>query len=101
VAGREHLKQLFAAPEEDLSLTHSIGDRMQLRYTFDQSIVLNSYHIPIVRMQLTRHIPEIMPEIVDELGSALDHEIPLTNGNIHLFIRITQTGYRSVLWTKQ
>ena len=83
MAGREHLKQLFAAPEEDLSLTHSIGDRMQLRYTFDQSIILNQYHIPIVRTQLTRHITEEMSEIVDELGSALDDEIPLTNGNIN------------------
>src|SRR5947209_13255595 len=51
VASREHLKQLFAAPEEDLSLARSIGDRMQVRYTFDESIILNQYHVPIVRTQ--------------------------------------------------
>jgi len=86
VASREHLKQLFAAPEEDLSLAHSIGDRMQIRYTFDESITLNQYHIPIVRMELTRHIPELIFEIMDELGPALDDEIPPTNGT-QLFVR--------------
>jgi hypothetical protein len=80
VVGREHLKQMFAAPEKDLSLAHSIGDRMQIRYTFDESITLNQYHVPIVRTELTRHIPEMMSEIMDELGSALDDEIPPTNG---------------------
>ena len=100
VTSREHLKQLFAAPEEDLSLARSIGDRMQVRYTFDESIILNQYHVPIVRTQLTRHIPEKIFEIVDELGRALDDEIPLADGN-QLFVTLTQTGHRYVLLRKQ
>ena len=85
MAGREHLKQLFAAPEEHLSFIQSITERMQVRYTFDESITLNQYHIPIVRMELTRHIPELIFEIMDELGPALDDEIPSTNGT-QLFV---------------
>ena len=88
VAGREHLKQLFAAPEEDLSIAHSVGDRMQIRYTFDESITLNQYHVAVVRAQFTRHIPDMMSDIVEELGLALDDEIPLTDGT-QLFIRLT------------
>lgn len=88
VASREHLKQLFAAPEKDLSLAHSIGDRMQIRYTFDESIILNQYHVPIVRTQLTRHMSKMMFEIVDELELALRDEIPPTEG-ILLFLRLT------------
>lgn len=80
VASRGHLKQLFAAPEKDLSLAHSIGDRMQIRYTFDKSITLNQYHVPVVRTELTRNIPKMMSEIVDEVGLALDDAIPPTNG---------------------
>lgn len=100
VASRAHLKQFFAAPEEDLSLAHSIGDRMQIRYTFHESIILNQYHIPVVRAQLTRRIPEVMPDIVEELELAFDEEIPQTEGT-QLFLRLTQTGHRSVLSIKQ
>jgi hypothetical protein len=88
VAGREHLKRLFAAPEEDLSIAHSVGDRMQMRYTFDESVTLNQYHVGVVRAQFTRHIPDIMFDIVEELGLALDDEIPPTDGT-QLFIRLT------------
>lgn len=88
MASREHLKQLFTAPEEDLSLAHSVEDRMQIRYTFDESITLNQYHVPIVRTELTRNIPMKMVQLVDELGLALDDEIPLTDGT-HLSLTLT------------
>ena len=100
MAGREHLKQLFAAPEEHLSFIQSITERMQVRYTFDESIARNPYHVPIVRRKFTQDLPEIIFDIVDELESALDNAIPATNGT-QLFVRLTQTGRRSVLLRKR
>jgi hypothetical protein len=80
VASREHLKDLFSAPEEDMSMSHPVADFLQFRYTFQESIAVDQYHAHVTRVELTRHIPELMPAIVEELGAALDEEIPLTDG---------------------
>lgn len=81
VASREHLKELFSAPGDALSLAHSLEERMQLRYTFHESVIMNQYHVNITRKELARRLPDRMSVIVDELEEALNDEIPATPGN--------------------
>jgi hypothetical protein len=80
VVDRESLKELFSASEDTLSFTDPVSESLQLRYTFQESIAVNHYHVIVTRTELSRHIPELMPDIVDELGAAFEDEISVTNG---------------------
>ena len=75
VASRSHLQEMFSASEDDLSFTKNVADVLELRYIFQKSIAENQYHAHVTKMELTRHISEMMPDIVDELGAAMDEEI--------------------------
>lgn len=77
----EYLKEMFSAPEEHLSFTKPAADGLQLEYTISKSVAENQWHALVVKSELSRHIPELMPAIVDELDSAMSDEIPLTDGN--------------------
>lgn len=80
VVPREHLKEMFSAPEDQLSFTAPTVDGLAIPYTFQNSIAYNQYHALIVKSELTRHLAELMPDIVDELEAAISDHIPLTDG---------------------
>ena len=40
----------------------------------------NPYHVPIVRVQLTRNVGVLCPEIIDEVSTAF-HEVLALRGN--------------------
>ena len=81
VASRSHLKEMFLASENDLSFTKNIADRLGLRYIFQKSIAENHYHAHVAKVELTRHISEMMPDIVNELCAAMDEEIQVNEGS--------------------
>ena len=67
---KSHFKELFDAPEDQISFVKSSSRNLQMRYTFGKDSAANHYHATVVKMQLSRHIPELMPVIVDELQAA-------------------------------
>jgi hypothetical protein len=75
---------MFSASENDLSFTKTAADSLELRYIFQKSIAENQYHAHVTKMELTRHISEMMPDIVDELGAAMDEEIQVNEGSISI-----------------
>ena len=79
VVPRQHLKEMFSAPEDKLSLKVHTAESLAIAYTFQKSVE-DDYHTAVVRTELSRRIPELMPEIVDELEGAIADEIPLTDG---------------------
>jgi hypothetical protein len=81
VVSRSHLKEMFSASEDDLSFTKNVVDGLEIRYTFQKNIAENQYHAHVIKMELTRHISELMPDIVDELGVAMDDEIQVNGGS--------------------
>ena len=81
VASRSHIKEMFSASEDDLSFAKNIADSLALRYIFQKSVADNQYHAHVIKMELTRHISEMMPDIVDELGAAMDEEIQVNEGS--------------------
>lgn len=74
---------MCSASEDDLSFTNVVGNDLQLRYTFTPNVATDHYHVPMIRNELTRHLPVLMPEIIDELGVALENEIPCNDGCPH------------------
>ena len=91
VVARKYLKELFSAPESELSFTTPVAESLELRYTFQESIAMNQYHALIVKTELTRNIPALMPDVVDELGTAMEDGIPCTKGvyvPLHAYIEI-------------
>jgi hypothetical protein len=64
---KTHYKELFDAPEEKLSFVSNVSKGLELSYTFNKEIAVDHYHAVVTKVQLTRHIPELMPVIVDEL----------------------------------
>lgn len=70
--GREHLKEYYNAPENVISFRKRIADSLELRYTFNKGVETNHYHVGVTRAQLTRHLPKLMPTIIDELESGFN-----------------------------
>jgi len=67
---KSHFKELFDAPEDKLSFVKNSSRSLQMRYAFGKEAAVDHYHAIVVKMQLSRHIPELMPVIVDELHAA-------------------------------
>ena len=63
-------------------ILHLLTDTQQLQvdYTLGQNIRENPYHIPIVRLQLTKALPLLVPEVYDEVVMACNEFIPITEG---------------------
>ena len=53
---------------------------LQVGYTLGPEVIHNPYHVPLVRMQLNRALPKLLPEICDEIEQAFKDYIPATEG---------------------
>jgi hypothetical protein len=53
---------------------------IQIKYTLGGHIRTNRYHIPILRAQFTRALPQLVPEVQEEVVDAFNEFIPLTSG---------------------
>lgn len=100
VVPRQHLKEMFSAPEDLLSFTTPVVESLAAQYTFQKSVAYNQYHALVVKAELTRHIPQLMPDIVEELEEAISDQIPLTDGTFFQSMAEIKIGRRSVHLTK-
>lgn len=46
-----------------------------MRYTVGSELIEDPYHVDIIKEKLTRTLPLIMPDVVDELEHAVPHYI--------------------------
>jgi len=76
--GSKHLEELYKAPENLLSSMKAIDELLQIDYTLGVNIRENTYHVPIVRLQLTQALPVLVPEVYDEVVMAFNEFIPIT-----------------------
>ncbi|KAG8219260.1 cytochrome P450 [Butyriboletus roseoflavus] len=77
LSNREHVEELRRAPDGALSFKEAVHDQFSMEYTTGAKVHSNSYHIPIVRAQLTRNIEALYPEIKDEMSTAFDDVLDL------------------------
>jgi hypothetical protein len=80
IVDRAHLKEVMDGPEPYFSHRKVSEEILQLEYTFHPDMTKDLYHIPVVRGQLTRSIPNMMEDIVDELDTAINDEIGILEG---------------------
>jgi len=73
------IEDIRKAPDNVLSSIAAIDEGFQVQYTFGEHISKNPYHIPIIRAQLTRALPQLVPEVHEEVIDAFNDFIPLTN----------------------
>jgi len=73
---------------ESLSLKPRLSDQLklvqllQVKFTLGEQITKNPYHTLIIQKQLSRAIPQLVPEIYEEVADAFNEFIPLTAGEI-------------------
>ncbi|KJA23965.1 hypothetical protein HYPSUDRAFT_39491 [Hypholoma sublateritium FD-334 SS-4] len=72
------VEEIRKAPENVLSSMIAIDESLQVNYTLGENVSSKPYHIPIVRAQLTRALPELVPEVIDEIQQAFGDVIPPT-----------------------
>ena len=87
LVNREHVNELCFAKDDELSSHVAAVELLQGDYTFGESIVNNPYHTMIVRTTLSRQLPDLIPEIVDEFEATFKDEIQV--GNSKNFISVT------------
>lgn len=51
-----------------------------MKYTFSESIAVNQYHAIVTKTELSRNLPKLMPDIVNELEAAFEDEIVVGHG---------------------
>ncbi|KAF8959646.1 cytochrome P450 [Flammula alnicola] len=73
------IEELRKAPENVLSSMIAIDETLQVEYTLGENISKNPYHIPIIRAQLTRALPKLVPEVHEEIEDAFKEFIPATD----------------------
>lgn len=49
---------------------------MQMKYTLGRDPMDDPYHIDIIKEKLTRTLPAVLPEVIDELKVATEEHIP-------------------------
>ncbi|KAF8153783.1 cytochrome P450 [Crassisporium funariophilum] len=74
----KQIEDLRKAPESVLSAFEAIDELLQTEYTLGVNISQNPYHIPIIRAQLTRALPRLVPEVREEIVDAFNDFIPVT-----------------------
>ncbi|PIL27969.1 cytochrome P450 [Ganoderma sinense ZZ0214-1] len=75
VSGRELVEELRKCGEEELSAPESLKDTFQSKYIFDPLIVADQYHVKVLQEKLTRRLPDLLPDIVDEVTVAVQDHI--------------------------
>ncbi|PIL27965.1 cytochrome P450 [Ganoderma sinense ZZ0214-1] len=75
VSGRELVEELRKRGEEELSAPESLKEISQAKYIFDPLIVTDQYHVKVLQEKLTRRLPELLLDIVDEVMAAVQDHI--------------------------
>jgi hypothetical protein len=54
---------------------------LHIDYTFGRNIRENPYHVPVIRSRLIKALPPLVYDVYDEVVTALNELIPITEGN--------------------
>ncbi|RDX42959.1 cytochrome P450 [Lentinus brumalis] len=76
VSGPKMIDELRRRPDEELSFLEGIEDTIQLKYTIGPEALTDGYHIDIIKEKLTRTLPAVLPNVIDELRLAVQEYIP-------------------------
>ncbi|KAH9895713.1 cytochrome P450 [Cubamyces lactineus] len=76
ICGPKLVEDVRKRPDQELSFHEAAAEFIQIEYTVGHEAHSDPYHIDIVREKLTRNLPTVLPEIMDELAVAMHEYIP-------------------------
>ncbi|KAI0368837.1 cytochrome P450 [Pilatotrama ljubarskyi] len=76
VAGPKMVDEIRRRPDDELSFSEGVADSMQIKYTLNPDTEEDPYHVDIIKEKLTRSVPAILPDVIDELTLAVPEHIP-------------------------
>ncbi|KAJ8454435.1 hypothetical protein ONZ51_g13027 [Trametes cubensis] len=79
ISGPKLVADVGKRPDTELSFHQAAGEFVQTRYTVGHEAHRDPYHVNIVREKLTRNLPAILPDIMDELTVAVHEHIPMND----------------------
>ncbi|KAI0059479.1 cytochrome P450 [Artomyces pyxidatus] len=74
--GPQFVDDILKAPDNVLSFDENLNRMLQIKYTLGEEFEKDSYHIPLVRTQLTRNLGVLFDDMRDELVAAFEDMIP-------------------------
>jgi hypothetical protein len=76
---------MFDAREDELSFVSATAESLQIRYTLEHPrIHFDHYHADVIRIRLTQNLRTLMPDLLDELNTALNDDFANVNdGKFH------------------
>nr|VWO96212.1 Cytochrome P450 51 [Ganoderma boninense] len=78
VSGRELVEELRKRGDEELSAP---GGSQESKYIFDAAVLADEYHVEVVKEKLTRKLPALLPDVIDEVRVAIkDHIVTKEDG---------------------
>ncbi|TFK19403.1 cytochrome P450 [Coprinopsis marcescibilis] len=78
IRDRNLVEEYRRAPDEIFSGQAATIELLQAKYTITESGFSNTYHVPIVKNQLKKATPELVPTVHEELAQSFDEYITAT-----------------------
>ncbi|KAI1787002.1 cytochrome P450 [Ganoderma leucocontextum] len=77
VSGKNMVEELRqrGARDEELSSPAGSQELLQSKYVFEPQVLLDEYHVDVVKENLTRKLPTILPDVIDEVVVAVKEHI--------------------------
>ncbi|KAG0639497.1 cytochrome P450 [Tuber brumale] len=94
----EVVQELKDLPETILSFRHAGDELVQSAYTFHEGIFQDTYHIDLIRKNMTEKLSNLLPEISDEIQEVLGNltnygnewtNVNILNMSVELISRVT------------
>ncbi|KAI0804683.1 cytochrome P450 [Irpex lacteus] len=79
VSGPKLIDELRQAKDDELSFAEAVAESLQQRHTMGEESMVNPYHIPVVRGELTKNVNNVLPDVHDELEQCFPEIIPLND----------------------
>ncbi|KAI1787506.1 cytochrome P450 [Ganoderma leucocontextum] len=95
VSGSKMVDELRSRPDSEVSFLEGIEEIVQMKYIIGHEALDDQYHVGIIKEKLTRMLPAIVPDVVDELKLAVSHYIP-TKGNEWTAVSVVTTMQKIV-----
>ncbi|RPD82682.1 cytochrome P450 [Lentinus tigrinus ALCF2SS1-7] len=80
VSGPEGVEDIRRRPESDLSIVDGFNELFQTELILGKDLNENRWHVDVIKSSLTRNLPSILPELLDELPHAVQDNIRCEDG---------------------
>ncbi|KAI0827308.1 cytochrome P450 [Trametes gibbosa] len=81
VTGSKLVEEVRRRPDDELSNLDGLSAFAQTKYTLGAATHQDPYHVEVIRDKLTRGLPTVFPDVIDELTLAIGEHIPIKDNN--------------------